>query len=137
MEEWAVRPIAAKGLLLYIGCIVPFATVNVGTAKAHAMENQKIVIGTTSNNACFHGGAFFESIGPRFRTLERRKEVINADVLDAWFPPSPKVVTALMEHLPWLLQTSPPADAGGLVDIISETRGIPPESLMAGPGSSA
>src|SRR5262245_14586102 len=40
---------------------------------------------------CFHGGAFFETIGERFEALERRHDIINADVLDAWFPPSPRV----------------------------------------------
>ncbi len=39
--------------------------------------------------ACAHGGAFFEAIGVEFNHLERRKTVINADVLDAWFPPLP------------------------------------------------
>ena len=52
--------------------------------------------------ACFHGGAFFEAIGAKFDSLERCREIINADVLDAWFPPSPKVLGALQEHLPWL-----------------------------------
>jgi hypothetical protein len=37
---------------------------------------------------CFHGGAFFEAIGDRFDRLERRHDIINADVLDAWFPPA-------------------------------------------------
>jgi len=37
--------------------------------------------------ACFHGGAFFEAIGAEFDHLERRHRIINADVLDAWFPP--------------------------------------------------
>src|SRR5436305_385557 len=36
--------------------------------------------------ACFHGGAFFQTIGERFDALDRSREVINADVLDAWFP---------------------------------------------------
>ena len=35
---------------------------------------------------CFHGGAFFGAIGETFDRLERRRDVINADVLDAWFP---------------------------------------------------
>jgi histidinol-phosphate/aromatic aminotransferase/cobyric acid decarboxylase-like protein/GNAT superfamily N-acetyltransferase len=86
---------------------------------------------------CFHGGAFFQAIGERFETLALSKEIINADVLDAWFPPSPRVISALETHLPWLLQTSPPSDARGLIQVISEVREIPAESLMAGPGSSA
>ncbi len=39
---------------------------------------------------CFHGGASFGAIGEGFEDLDRRRCVINADVLDAWFPPSPK-----------------------------------------------
>ena len=57
---------------------------------------------------CFHGGAFFEAVGSRFDSLARSAEIINADVLDAWFPPSPKVIAALNDYLPWLLRTSPP-----------------------------
>jgi len=37
----------------------------------------------------FHGGAFFDAIGVEFDHLERRDGIINADVLDAWFPPRP------------------------------------------------
>jgi len=32
---------------------------------------------------CYHGGAFFNAVGNQFDDLSRRKEVINADVLDA------------------------------------------------------
>jgi predicted GNAT family N-acyltransferase len=60
---------------------------------------------------CYHGGAFFEAIGEQFDDLSRRHRVINADVLDAWFPPAPGVLDALHEHLPWLLRTSPPPNA--------------------------
>jgi len=44
---------------------------------------------------CFHGGAFFDAVGDEFDDLERRHRIINADVLDAWFPPSPGVIEAL------------------------------------------
>jgi hypothetical protein len=57
-------------------------------------------------NACFHGGAFFETLGEEFQDLDRRHSVINADVLDAWFPPAPSVITALNDRLAWLLKTS-------------------------------
>lgn len=50
--------------------------------------------------ACNHGGAFFEAIGDEFDHLERSRDVINADVLDAWFPPTPRVLAALDEYLP-------------------------------------
>ena len=65
--------------------------------------------------ACFHGGAFFGAIGADFSSLERRHSIINADVLDAWFPPAPAVIESLREHLPWLMRTSPPTTCEGLV----------------------
>ncbi len=86
--------------------------------------------------ACFHGGAFFQAIGERFDALDRRQRIINADVLDAWFPPSPRVIAALTEHLPWLLQTSPPTHCSGLIDVIAEARGVEPENILPGAGSS-
>ncbi|MBT3914651.1 MAG: GNAT family N-acetyltransferase, partial [Verrucomicrobia bacterium] len=36
---------------------------------------------------CFHGGAFFKAIGNCFDHLDRKNSIVNADVLDAWFPP--------------------------------------------------
>jgi histidinol-phosphate/aromatic aminotransferase/cobyric acid decarboxylase-like protein/GNAT superfamily N-acetyltransferase len=86
--------------------------------------------------ACFHGGAFFSAIGERFDTLERQHEIINADVLDAWFPPAPGVLAALTENLPWLLRTSPPTDCAGLIDTIAGARGVSPRSVLPGAGSS-
>ena len=86
--------------------------------------------------ACYHGGAFFDSIGPEFDHLERRHKVIAADVLDAWFPPSPKVVAALTQDLPWLLRTSPPTHCEGLARVIARVRGVEPENILAGAGSS-
>lgn len=86
---------------------------------------------------CFHGGAAFEAIGERFERLDRCGDIINADVLDAWFPPAPGVIRALREHLTWLISTAPPQDAAGLVAEIAECRGIPAESIAVGAGSSA
>ncbi|MBI1842138.1 MAG: aminotransferase class I/II-fold pyridoxal phosphate-dependent enzyme [Verrucomicrobia bacterium] len=85
---------------------------------------------------CFHGGSFFETVGTRFEALGKHREIINADVLDAWFPPAPRVIAALQEELPWLLATSPPTDAGGLTEIIAERRGVEPASILPGAGSS-
>ena len=65
---------------------------------------------------CFHGGAFFEAIGSGFDTLERRDVIVNADVLDARFPPSPHVISALQGHLAWLVRTSPPKANGACWD---------------------
>ena len=85
---------------------------------------------------CFHGGAFFSAIGASFDRLERRHEIINADVLDAWFPPAPGVTDTLSAHLPWLLRTSPPTDCEGLIETIAAARGVSAENILPGAGSS-
>ena len=86
--------------------------------------------------ACFHGGAFFSALGEKFDALERSNSIINADVLDAWFPPSPRVVEALQTHLPWLLKTSPPTACEGLVEVIAQARRVRPTNILPGAGSS-
>ncbi len=85
---------------------------------------------------CFHGGAFFGAIGEKFDHLERSRTIINADVLDAWFPPAPGVVAALHQELPWLLRTSPPTGCEGLIETIAQARGVAPENILPGAGSS-
>jgi histidinol-phosphate/aromatic aminotransferase/cobyric acid decarboxylase-like protein/GNAT superfamily N-acetyltransferase len=85
---------------------------------------------------CFHGGAFFDAIGERFDHLERSRTVLNADVLDAWFPPAPGVISSLNEHLPWLLRTSPPTGCDGLISEIAAARGVSPWNILPGGGSS-
>jgi len=85
---------------------------------------------------CYHGGKFFEAVGDEFRTLERLDAVINADVLDAWFPPSPDAVAALQERLPQILRTSPPTGCEGLIRTIARVRGVRPECILPGAGSS-
>ena len=86
--------------------------------------------------ACYHGGAFFDTIGVQFDAMQRIDEVINADVLDAWFPPAPAAEAALRDHLPWLMRTSPPTRAEGLEAVIAEVRGVDPSCVLAGGGSS-
>ena len=86
--------------------------------------------------ACFHGGDFFKAVGEGFETLERKNTIINADVLDAWFPPSPRVTAALKEHLEWLVKTSPPTECDGLIDGIARARGVKPINILPGAGSS-
>ncbi len=86
---------------------------------------------------CMHGGAFFDAIGPRFDDLTRREHVINADVLDAWFPPSPRVAETLRAHLDWLLRTSPPTECEGMIAAIAAVRGVPVECVIPGAGSSS
>ena len=91
----------------------------------------------TRPKAAFHGGAFFDAIGREFDDLSRRDQVISADVLDAWFPPSPKVVAAMRDNLEWVISTSPPTAAEGLVASIAKARGISEECVIAGGGSSS
>ena len=86
--------------------------------------------------ACYHGGKFFAAVGDEFQTLERLDSVINADVLDAWFPPSPKAVAAIERHLPQILRTSPPTGCEGLIRTIARVRGVRPECILPGAGSS-
>jgi histidinol-phosphate/aromatic aminotransferase/cobyric acid decarboxylase-like protein/GNAT superfamily N-acetyltransferase len=86
--------------------------------------------------SCFHGGAFFGAIGADFSSLQRRHSIINADVLDAWFPPAPAVIDSLRQHLPWLMRTSPPTGCEGLIAAIAAARGIPEACVLPGAGSS-
>lgn len=85
---------------------------------------------------CFHGGGFFKDIGEGFQTLSRRELIVNADVLDAWFPPAPGVLSSLREHLDWLVRTSPPTGCEGLIEAISTARGVPSRCILPGAGSS-
>ncbi|MEP7251610.1 MAG: aminotransferase class I/II-fold pyridoxal phosphate-dependent enzyme [Ginsengibacter sp.] len=87
-------------------------------------------------SACYHGGSFFEAIGEDLQTLQKAKEIINADVLDAWFPPSPRVLKILHENLSWFLQTSPPTYSHGLIEVIAQVRGINKQCILPGAGSS-
>lgn len=84
----------------------------------------------------YHGGAFFNAIGNDFATLEKSKEIISADVLDAWFDPSPKVIAKLKKFLPFSIKTSPPTQCEGLIQTISKVRQIPGENIIVGGGSS-
>jgi len=86
--------------------------------------------------SCYHGGAFFDAIGVEFDNLYKRENIINADVLDAWFPPSPKIINILENHLSWICRTSPPTDCIGMINIIARTRGVMPENILPGAGSS-
>ena len=87
--------------------------------------------------SAFHGGAFFDAIGREFDDLSGIPKVINADVLDAWFPPAPAVVDALEENLNWTMTTSPPTGCEGLISIIAKVRGIDPKCVLPGAGSSS
>ncbi|MDX3454416.1 histidinol-phosphate transaminase [Streptomyces sp. ME02-8801-2C] len=87
-------------------------------------------------DGCEHGGASFTAIGTDFRSLGRRREVVAADVLDAWFPPAPGVRAALTEDPGWTARTSPPTGAEGLLAEIAASRALPAETLAVGAGSS-
>ena len=87
--------------------------------------------------SAYHGGAFFDAIGREFDDLQRIDEIINADVLDAWFPPSPKVTEVLRDHLAWAVRTSPPTGCEGLINAIARSRCVRPESVLPGAGSSS
>ncbi|MEV0202219.1 histidinol-phosphate transaminase [Nonomuraea sp. NPDC050691] len=86
--------------------------------------------------SCEHGGASVEALGRRFDTLEARRDVVPADVLDAWFPPAPGVVAGLSGDLEWITRTSPPARAAGLVEEIALRRDVPEDAVAVGAGSS-
>jgi histidinol-phosphate/aromatic aminotransferase/cobyric acid decarboxylase-like protein/N-acyl-L-homoserine lactone synthetase len=88
------------------------------------------------DEACYHGGAFFDAVGDEFNDLTRAASIINADVLDAWFPPAPSVVQALSSHLSFALRTSPPTGVDGLRRVIARTRGVQIEHVLPGGGSS-
>lgn len=104
--------------------------------KLERETNWQLAIPFHKPASCFHGGAFFKAIGEEFDTLEKNRAIINADVLDAWFPPSPKVVSALQENLSWLLRTSPPTGCEGLIKTIARVRGANTDCVLAGAGSS-
>jgi histidinol-phosphate/aromatic aminotransferase/cobyric acid decarboxylase-like protein len=85
---------------------------------------------------CYHGGAFFDAIGTSFNDLNKRKHIINADVLDAWFDPAPQIKHELKNHFSWIIKTSPPTDCSGMVNEIAKARGIKPANVLPGSGSS-
>jgi histidinol-phosphate/aromatic aminotransferase/cobyric acid decarboxylase-like protein len=87
-------------------------------------------------SSAIHGGRAFEALGDSFEMLERHSEIVNADVLDAWFDPSPRVLARLREFLPFLVRTSPPVQARGMIGAIAQARGIPENCILAGGGSS-
>ncbi|MFI0540122.1 aminotransferase class I/II-fold pyridoxal phosphate-dependent enzyme [Streptomyces sp. WSLK1-3] len=87
-------------------------------------------------DGCEHGGASFTAVGTDFRTLDRRHDIVMADVLDAWFPPAPGVRAALADDPGWVARTSPPTAAEGLSAEIAAVRDLPPDTLAVGAGSS-
>lgn len=86
--------------------------------------------------SCYHGGAFFDAIGDELDRLDAKEEVINADVLDAWFDPAPAVLDGMRKHLPWILRTSPPTQCEGLQRVLARERGVDSSNILPGAGSS-
>ena len=84
---------------------------------------------------CEHGGSSFEASGA-LDAPERHRDVVPADVLDAWFDPAPEVVAVLRDHPGWLARTSPSPGATGLVQAIATARGVPRDAVAVGAGSS-
>ena len=84
-----------------------------------------------------HGGDFFKAIGEEFEDLSRSGSVVSADVLDAWYDPSPRAIEKVRRWLPWLMRTSPPTHGEGLRRVIARTRGIPEEAVLLGSGTSS
>jgi histidinol-phosphate/aromatic aminotransferase/cobyric acid decarboxylase-like protein len=87
--------------------------------------------------ACLHGGAFWAAIGDRFDRLDASQQIVSADVLDAWFPPAPAVIDALRAHLDFLIRTSPPTGSEGMIREIARARGVEPDCIVPGEGSSS
>ena len=104
--------------------------------KLRKRVNWQLDIPFYSQDSCFHGGTFFKAVGEAFDDLNRRYAIINADVLDAWYPPSPKVIKVLQGHLPWLLHTSPPINCEGMLKTIARVRNLDRRCILPGAGSS-
>jgi hypothetical protein len=85
--------------------------------------------------SCYHGGAFFDAVGDDF---DDSAGAMTSSTRMCWTPGSRRRRGRwqLGEHLPWLVQTSPPTDAAGLVRAIAVARGVAPEQVVVGAGSS-
>jgi len=83
----------------------------------------------------FHGGASHSHLGAQ-PSPEARAKIISADVLDAWFPPSPGVLSGLSGDLAFLSMSSPPTYAVELQRAIAAARGVNPSAIVPGAGLS-
>ena len=109
------------------------------TRLKHVEQSVDWKLGITFHrpSECYHGGAFFDAIGDHFEDLNKKNDIINADVLDAWYPPVPEAQKILLEQLEWIMRTSPPTRAGGLEQTIAKARGVRDDCVLTGGGSSA
>jgi histidinol-phosphate/aromatic aminotransferase/cobyric acid decarboxylase-like protein len=86
---------------------------------------------------CFHGGALYDYVGDDFSRLDQLNQVIDADVLDAWFDPSPRALQALSENLAWSLRSSPPVSPTGVERSIANLNNLSTRNILCGAGSSS
>ena len=91
----------------------------------------------TPPKKAFHGGASFDAIGCDFADLSRRHDIVDADVLDAWYEPAPEVLTTLRDNLAWLVKTSPPTHGDGLREAIAARHCLSAEHVILGGGTSS
>ncbi|HOV13757.1 MAG TPA: histidinol-phosphate transaminase, partial [Spirochaetota bacterium] len=85
---------------------------------------------------CFHGGEYINNSLEILENPEKLEEIITADVLDAWFPPSPKVLEVLNKNLSLLIKTSPPVDGRFVEEKIASVRNMSKDNILVGSGSS-
>lgn len=88
-----------------------------------------------SSNTCVHGGQAYAFFGQAFEGLGSA-QVVNSDVLDAWYPPVPSIEKLWERFGVWSLHNSPPTRGDGLRSSIAKARGISPSHLLLGHGSS-
>lgn len=94
-----------------------------------------------------HGGASVAAMGPRLEWLLRpagagalsspHEMTVRGDVLDAWFPPAPDVLSALLRDPAFWVSASPPTDAWGVRQSVAQDAGLMPTCVFVGAGSSA
>lgn len=88
-------------------------------------------------SGAFHGGQFWQANREWLQTGLPNLDVINADVLDAWFPPPSEIISALTACPEWQARTSPPTSAAEATEVIARSRGLDANSVLLGPGSSS
>lgn len=114
------------GAVQYVHMRAPLARIRAAIGLRRPRCTWKLPMGMEPYQPCVHGGAGLD-------TLSVDPSAVNSDVLDAWFPPPPGVLESVtLEDL----RTTPPARASDLVDALSSARGVPPETLVLGAGSS-
>jgi histidinol-phosphate/aromatic aminotransferase/cobyric acid decarboxylase-like protein len=69
-------------------------------------------------------------------SIETHTRIIRADVLDAWYPPSPDVLRVLKDVKALDIQKTP-GEADSLKAALSFERTVPQSNIIVGPGSSA